>query len=90
MIIPVVVSEKISAQNDTLKIRKSSISRMESYVITWKAYFGHSRQIYTIPENFMKIRPGVLEKASKKKKEWIREKCSKNNNKVFRLENGRP
>ena len=31
----------------------------------------------------MEIRPGVLEKASKKKKERICEKCSKNNNKVF-------
>ena len=64
-----VVSEKISVQNDTLKIRKSSISRTGSDVITLKIIFGLSRPIYSIPENFMKIRLYVLEKSSKKKKE---------------------
>ena len=63
-----VVSEIISAQNDTLKIRKSSIFRTGSDVTTQKIIFGQARPIYTIPENFMKIRPGVLEKSSKKKK----------------------
>ena len=62
-----VVSEINSSQNDTLKIRKSSISPTGSDVITSKAYFGQARPISTIPENFMKIRPGVLEKSSKKK-----------------------
>ena len=62
------VSEKISEQNDTLKIRNSSISRTGSDVIIRKITFSLSRQIYTIPENFMKIRPGVLEKSSNKKK----------------------
>ena len=28
-------------------------------------FFGLSTPIYTIPENFMKIRPGVLKKSSK-------------------------
>ena len=63
-----VVSEEIASQNDTLKIRKSSISQTGSDVITQKIIFGLSRPIYTIPENFMKIRPDVLEKSSKKKK----------------------
>ena len=63
-----VLSEIISAQNDTLKIRKSSIFRTGSDVITRKIIFGQARPIYTIPENFMKICPGVLEKSSKKKK----------------------
>ena len=43
------------------------IPRTGSDVITRKIIFGLSRPIYTIPENFMKIRPGVLEKSSKKK-----------------------
>ena len=64
-----VISEKISEQNDTPKIRKSLISQTGSDVITRKIIFGLFRPIYTIPENFMKIRPGVLEKSSKKKKE---------------------
>ena len=42
----------------TFKIRKLSISQSGSI-------FGISRSRYTIPENFMKIRPGVLEKSSK-------------------------
>ena len=63
-----VVSEIIPAQNDTLKIRRSSISRTGSDVTTRKIIFGQARPIYTIPENFMKIRSGVLEKSSKKKK----------------------
>ena len=62
-----VVLEKISEQNDTLKIRKSSIYQTGSDFITRKIVFGLSRPIYTIPENFMKIRLGVLEKSSKKK-----------------------
>ena len=50
----------------TLKIRKSSISQTGSDdVITRNIIFGLSRPIYTIPENFMKIRPGVWEKSSK-------------------------
>ena len=68
-----------------LKIRKSTISQTGSDVITRKIIFGPSRPIYTIPENFMKIRPGVLEKSSKKKKIIIvKKKKPKNNNKVFR------
>ena len=63
-----VVTEIIAAQNETLKIRKSSISPTGSDAITRKIIFDLSRPIYTIPENFMKIRPGVLEKSSKKKK----------------------
>ena len=58
----------------TLKIRKSSIFQAGSDVITRKIIFGLSRPIYTIPENFMKIRPGVLEKWSKKKKIIIRKR----------------
>ena len=64
-----VVLENISEQNDTLKFRKSLIPRTGSDVITRKIIFGLFGPIYTIPENFMKIRPGVLEKSSKKKKE---------------------
>ena len=63
-----VVTEIIAAQNETLKIRISSISPTGSDAITRKIIFDLSRPIYTIPENFMKIRPGVLEKSSKKKK----------------------
>ena len=58
----------------TLKIRKLSISQTGSDVITRKITFGLSRPIYTIPENFMKIRPGVLEKSSKIKKNNNKEK----------------
>ena len=56
----------LSLQNDTLKIRKSSISDRK-----WRHHkniFGQARPIYTISENFMKIRPGVLVKSSNKKK----------------------
>ena len=65
------VTEEIASQNDTLKIRKSSISPPGSDVITRKIIFGLYRPIYTIPENFMKVRPGVFEKWSKKKKKRI-------------------
>ena len=65
--ISLVDSEEIASQNDTLKIRKSSISQTGSDVITQKIIFGLSRPMYTIPENFMKIRPGVWEKSSKVK-----------------------
>ena len=57
----------MASQNDTIKIRTSAISQTRSDVITVKIICGLSRPIYTIPENFMKIRPGVLEKSSKKK-----------------------
>ena len=85
----VVSKEILRHKMTTLKIRKSSISRTGSDVITRKIIFGLSRQIYTIPKNFMKIRPGVLEKSSKKKKIIVKKKKPKNNNKVFRW-NGRP
>ena len=52
----------------TLKIRKSSISQTVIDAITRKIIFGLSRTIYTIPENFMKIRPNVWEISSKIKK----------------------
>ena len=64
-----VVSENISELNDTLKFRKSLISRTGNDVITQKNIFGLFRPTYNIPEIFMKIRQCVLDKSSKKKKE---------------------
>ena len=41
------------------------MSRTGRDAITQKIIFGLFTPIYTNPENFMKIRPGVLEKSSK-------------------------
>ena len=54
------------------EIRKSTKSPTGSDVSKIRLDNFYSRPMPTIPENFMKIRPGVLEKWSKKKKIIIR------------------